>query len=480
MMGDEGQADEEPGCWGSSIKNDGGKSCDPDFLRGRRHMKNKFCWYCTDGDLYVESTRVLGLPEELYDTVINSSTGGVWSRCEETFGTEDRFRVINNTAGCRSPRLIIWERSIPSLPDGLQWVPIPLEWSIDGYMHLSISRGTLVPTKRKHQRQQARRDEAMRGGAMGSQPNAPYGAQPSHAIYHPGGPIQLPGAVQFVCVMPGHMPPHGAGMAAFIPAQYGVPPSAPGHPQSHPPPLHVAHPSATGASLYPGNPTPTYSAPPPSFTPAPAASAGAASAALMPQSDMGMGALAEAAARLAAGGVEPLPPQPPLPSLEAVVSSAVGSRHPEPFPQPAAAVLAPLASHTEPEMAAAPGMLTTFKRPLPMEEMLKATKRDKKSETERMLMQKFEKLQARLSQRAERAADGSSDSSNTEEELPNRTSIQLSIVEQLCSLIENADAAKLKRVNAALGEIVSNDVSTATEYGETEVDEAYVAFVSNL
>ena len=232
--------------------------------------------------------------------------------------------------------------------------------------------------------------------------------------------------------------------------------------------------------MYPGNPTPTYSAPPPSFTPAPAASAGAASAALMPQSDMGMGALAEAAARLAAGGVEPLPPQPPLPSLEAVVSSAVGSRHPEPFPQPAAAVLAPLASHTEPEMAAAPGMLTTFKRPLPMEEMLKATKRDKKSETERMLMQKFEKLQARLSQRAERAADGSSDSSNTEEELPNRTSIQLSIVEQLCSLIENADAAKLKRVNAALGEIVSNDVSTATEYGETEVDEAYVAFVSNL
>ena len=59
-------------------------------------------------------------------------------------------------------------------------------------------------------------------------------------------------------------------------------------------------------------------------------------------------------------------------------------------------------------------------------------------------------------------------------------------MEQLCSLIENADVAKLKRVNAGLGEIVSNDVSTeiwmstVTEYGETEVDEAYVAFVSNL
>ena len=128
-------------------------------------------------------------------------------------------------------------------------------------------------------------------------------------------------------------------------------------------------------------------------------------------------------------------------------------------------------------MAAAPGVLTTFKRPLPMEEMLRATKRETKSETERMLMQKFEKLQARLSQRAERAADGSSD---TEEELPSRKSIQLSIVEQLCSLIEVADAAKLKRVNAALSEIMSNDMSTATEYGETEVDEAYVAFVSNL
>ena len=604
MMGDDGQADEEPGCWGSFIKNDGGKSCDPNFVRGRRHMKNKFCWYCTDGDLYVESARVLGLPEELHDAVINSSKGGVWSTCEETFGTEDRFRVINNTAGCRSPRLIIWERSIPSLPNGLQWVPMPPEWSVDGYMHLSVSRGTLVPTKppagpRKQQRQQARRDEAnalaRSAHTLGHShphmmphnqpPNGPYGAHPSQPIYHPGGALQLPpGAGQFVCVMPGHMAPHGGGMTAYIPAQYGVPPSAPGQPHPYPPPLHHAHPPSHGPypGAPPGAPADHYHPPPPAASaPPPSTSAAAA----MHPSDMGMGALAEAAACLGslceapsappgggayyhhqaaapppphaapqgppppapegasaydhaqaaqaaqaahaapaapaapapyvispfppaqAAGVHaappptgPPPPQPPFPPLEAVVSSAVGLEPPEAPPTSAGdpevptrpnangsvapAPGAPSANSREPEEAeaaaaaaaaavAVPGGIGTFKRPLPMEEMLQATKREKKAETERMLMQKFEKLQARLSQRSERAAEGSSDdSSNNKEEVPTRTSIQLSIVEQLCSLIEDADAAKLKRVNAALSEIVSNDVSTATEYGETEVDEA--------
>ena len=84
-------------------------------------------------------------------------------------------------------------------------------------------------------------------------------------------------------------------------------------------------------------------------------------------------------------------------------------------------------------------------------------------------------IQERREPGSDAEREGSSDNSSNpdgEEQLGSRSAIQLSIVEQLCSLMEDADATKLKRVNQALVEIVHNDTSTATEYGETEVDEA--------
>ena len=63
-------SESQGGCWGGIIKGDDGKNCHRDFIRGRRHMKNKFCVYCTAGDLYVAASTVRGLPDALHEVSI--------------------------------------------------------------------------------------------------------------------------------------------------------------------------------------------------------------------------------------------------------------------------------------------------------------------------------------------------------------------------------------------------------------------------
>ena len=110
------------------------------------HRKNKFCLNCNGkrGDLFVNVARVRGLPANMEELVVNSSEGGVWSVSPHQLGSA-RFRVINNTAGCCQPRLIIFESQPPTLQWGLQWAPIPPDWVHGNMLHLYVSRGTLVP-----------------------------------------------------------------------------------------------------------------------------------------------------------------------------------------------------------------------------------------------------------------------------------------------------------------------------------------------
>ena len=139
-------AADEPQCWGGVLKADGGQGCDPLFSRGRRHMKNKFCTQCNGkrGELYLPLTRVRGVPESLHDVLVNSSDGGVWSRAPNVFGNVS-FRLINNTVGCSLPRIIIFEQESPALPGEAEWVALPDEWKLGEYLHVYVSRGTLVP-----------------------------------------------------------------------------------------------------------------------------------------------------------------------------------------------------------------------------------------------------------------------------------------------------------------------------------------------
>lgn len=65
-----------------------------------------------------------------------------------------RYRLINQTRLCISPRLVIFQSEPPS---GVGWAEIPASWlSSDGrYIHLIIAKGTLIPAVHKDRGQKA-------------------------------------------------------------------------------------------------------------------------------------------------------------------------------------------------------------------------------------------------------------------------------------------------------------------------------------
>lgn len=125
-------------CWGAQLK---GvellrmRPCEPGFVRGRQHMKNKFCAFCSgqQAQLSLPAERVRGLPLQLYDAFVNMPGSGVWTAAAVQAGGGN-FRVVNNTAACVPPRLIIFE--YPPAID-LPWAPLPAEW-------VEVSRATLA------------------------------------------------------------------------------------------------------------------------------------------------------------------------------------------------------------------------------------------------------------------------------------------------------------------------------------------------
>jgi len=116
-------------CWGAQLKGAEllrSRPCEPGFVRGRQHMKNKFCSFCSgsQAQLSLPADRVRGLPLQLYDAFVNMPGSGVWTLAAVQAGGGN-FRVVNNTAACVSPRLIIFE--YPPAID-LPWAPLPAEW----------------------------------------------------------------------------------------------------------------------------------------------------------------------------------------------------------------------------------------------------------------------------------------------------------------------------------------------------------------
>jgi len=137
--------DDNGGCWGGQLKGEIrilNQPCAATFIRGRGHLKNKVCDMCNGkkADLVLPASRVCGLPMPLHDAFINSSDSGVWTQADEALGG-GKFRVVNNTATCVPPRLIIFSDE----PPRLQWAPIPAEWIDGDEMKLFVSKGTLVP-----------------------------------------------------------------------------------------------------------------------------------------------------------------------------------------------------------------------------------------------------------------------------------------------------------------------------------------------
>ena len=119
-------------------------------------MKNKFCESCR-ANIGVEEGRVRAVAFDLSSEFYNTSMSGFWNSSHRVPGrrvlalshgcpsprsstppptpiqvsstsrvlSRRRFRLINQTAHCRGPRLVLFEEA----PPDFDWSPIPAEWA---------------------------------------------------------------------------------------------------------------------------------------------------------------------------------------------------------------------------------------------------------------------------------------------------------------------------------------------------------------
>ena len=158
-------------------------------------------------------SRVVALHESQHDEYANSWAGGVWApNCNGYC-----YRVINHTAFCHGPRLLIFEGE--SAPPG-NWLPVPEAWQHDGYVSVFVSKGTLVPLPAKpdgdgtaSERAPKRRKPPVTSGAKaGGMPNgcSPVtGGAPVHMRDGLPGKLQMPISMVPSLGMPGGPAPPG-------------------------------------------------------------------------------------------------------------------------------------------------------------------------------------------------------------------------------------------------------------------------------
>ena len=127
-------------CWGAHFSSG---ACPPHFIPGRLHFKNKFCASCR-ACLPVPLTHVLALSREQAIRFVNKRTEGFWNIAPASMGG-GAYRVVNNTAGCVGPLLVLFREAAPP---NIQASMIPEQWANDeGYLCLSVAKGTLVPAQ---------------------------------------------------------------------------------------------------------------------------------------------------------------------------------------------------------------------------------------------------------------------------------------------------------------------------------------------
>ena len=124
-------------CWGLVLSN-GATHCDPGFVQRVGHFKNKMCAMCTTNGFFVDSDRVRTLPEGA-SGYINPCSHGCWSVKDGV-----HFRVINQTAKCKGPPMLLLQTVAEAEKTGLPPLPKPYLSDPDR-LHLIVSCGTLIP-----------------------------------------------------------------------------------------------------------------------------------------------------------------------------------------------------------------------------------------------------------------------------------------------------------------------------------------------
>eukprot|EP00908_Phaeocystis_cordata_P007138 Transcript_17785.p1 GENE.Transcript_17785~~Transcript_17785.p1 ORF type:complete len:548 (+),score=69.85 Transcript_17785:136-1779(+) len=124
-------------CWGGLLAGDL-KGCValPEAPTG--HFKHKVCARCTAHGIKVPLERLRALERDT-QSFVNTGNQGPWTQPEGG----GLFRLVNQTAKCHGPRLVVFQRTPPD--DGTGWAPLPDAWVAGGYCRLVVSKGTFVP-----------------------------------------------------------------------------------------------------------------------------------------------------------------------------------------------------------------------------------------------------------------------------------------------------------------------------------------------
>jgi hypothetical protein len=127
-------------CWGSQLVGSS-EHCDTTFRDPGRHFVEKFCDRCRANGILFPCTRVRAIRADT--ALFLSPVGSLWNRGREGI----TYRMLNHTASCDPPRLIIFDSSPETAYGSDAWEQMPAAWSSDGYIRLWPSKMTLVPQR---------------------------------------------------------------------------------------------------------------------------------------------------------------------------------------------------------------------------------------------------------------------------------------------------------------------------------------------
>ena len=148
------------GCWGAELS---GEMCTPGFAPGQGHFKNKFCFACRSHGIAIPADKICVVAATASEQFHNTNGRAAWT---------DGARVVNQTAKCTGPRVVIFKDPVANLIDN-QLVAPPDEWlrgeaSDSAFVLFAVSKGTLVPLPAPKQVENLslRRLMALRGGSV--------------------------------------------------------------------------------------------------------------------------------------------------------------------------------------------------------------------------------------------------------------------------------------------------------------------------
>ena len=105
----------------------------------------QFCPDCVQHGIFVDARRVRAITESMHGEFANRPRAGLWTTIRTQDQVDQPYRLVNQTHLCKGPRLVVFEAEPPH---SVAWAPwATAEFVVDGFVHLRLGLGTLVPTK---------------------------------------------------------------------------------------------------------------------------------------------------------------------------------------------------------------------------------------------------------------------------------------------------------------------------------------------